>query len=191
MKKKFKAKGIKGGLTNYGDPEFSSYLRKSFAKSMGYTDKTLDKPIVGIINTASGLNSCHRHFPEMITALKRGIDSEGCLGVDFPVISLGEVYLSPTSMMFRNLMSMDVEEMIRAQPIDVVVLLGGCDKTLPAMIMGAISAGKPYVVLPAGPMITNKFENERLGACTDCRRYWSKFRSGEVSKEKIKLVENK
>jgi dihydroxy-acid dehydratase len=113
------------------------------------------------------------------------------LGVDFPVISLGEVYLSPTSMMFRNLMSMDVEEMIRAQPVDVVVLLGGCDKTLPAMIMGAISAGKPYVVLPAGPMITNKFEDERLGACTDCRRYWSKYRGGEISDKKIKKVEGK
>jgi dihydroxy-acid dehydratase len=127
----------------------------------------------------------------MITALKRGIESEGCLAVDFPVISLGEVYLYPTSMMFRNLMSMDVEEMIRAQPVDVVILLGGCDKTLPAMIMGAISAGKPFLVMPAGPMITNKFENERLGACTDCRRYWSKFRSGEVTKKKILNVENK
>ena len=191
MRKKINSLGIDNNLTNYGDLEFSSYLRRSFAKSMGYTNKTLKKPIVGIVNTTSGLNSCHRHFPEMITALKRGIESEGCLAVDFPVISLGEVYLYPTSMMFRNLMSMDVEEMIRAQPVDVVILLGGCDKTLPAMIMGAISAGKPFLVMPAGPMITNKFENERLGACTDCRRYWSKFRSGEVTKKKILNVENK
>lgn len=191
MRKKINSSGIDNNLTNYGDLEFSSYLRRSFAKSMGYTNKTLKKPIVGIVNTTSGLNSCHRHFPEMITALKRGIETEGCLAVDFPVISLGEVYLYPTSMMFRNLMSMDVEEMIRAQPVDVVILLGGCDKTLPAMIMGAISAGKPFLVMPAGPMITNKFENERLGACTDCRRYWSKFRSGEVSKKKILNVENK
>jgi dihydroxy-acid dehydratase len=191
MRKKIHSSGIDNNLTNYGDLEFSSYLRRSFAKSMGYTNKTLKKPIVGIVNTTSGLNSCDRHFPEMITALKRGIESEGCLAVDFPVISLGEVYLYPTSMMFRNLMSMDVEEMIRAQPVDVVILLGGCDKTLPAMIMGAISAGKPFLVMPAGPMITNKFENERLGACTDCRRYWSKFRSGEVTKKKILNVENK
>lgn len=191
MRKKMNSSGIDNNLSNYGDLEFSSYLRRSFAKSMGYTDKTLKKPIVGIVNTTSGLNSCHRHFPEMITALKRGIESGGCLAVDFPVISLGEVYLYPTSIMFRNLMSMDVEEMIRAQPVDVVILLGGCDKTLPAMIMGAISAGKPFLVMPAGPMITNKFENERLGACTDCRRYWSKFRSGEVSKKKILNVENK
>lgn len=190
-KKKIKEIGLDRGLTNYGDPEFSSYLRRSFAKSMGYTNKTLKKPIVGIVNTSSGLNSCHRHFPEMIIALKRGIESEGCMAVDFPVISLGEINLSPTSMMFRNLMSMDVEEMIRAQPVDVVILLGGCDKTLPAMIMGAISAGKPFLVMPAGPMITNKFENERLGACTDCRRYWSKFRSGEVSESKIGEIENK
>jgi len=191
MKRKIKDQGIDKSLTNYGDKEFSSYLRRSFARSMGYTTKSLDKPVVGIVNTTSGLNSCHRHFPEMIEALKRGIQSQNCLGVDFPVISLGEVYLSPTSMMFRNLMSMDVEEMIRAQPVDVVVLLGGCDKTLPAMIMGAISAGKPYVVLPAGPMITNKFEDERLGACTDCRRYWSKYRGGEISDKKIKDVEGK
>ena len=191
MAKKIKDLGIDKSLTNYGDKEFSSYLRRSFARSMGYTTESLNKPIVGIVNTASGLNSCHRHFPEMIEALKRGIQSQNCLGVDFPVISLGEVYLSPTSMMFRNLMSMDVEEMIRAQPVDVVVLLGGCDKTLPAMIMGAISAGKPYVVMPAGPMITNKYENERLGACTDCRRYWGKYRGGEISDQKIKEVEGK
>ena len=191
MKKKIKKVGLEQGLTNYGDPEFSAYLRRSFAKSMGYTSKTLKKPIVGIVNTSSGLNSCHRHFPEIIVALKRGIESEGCLAVDFPVISLGEINLSPTSMMFRNLMSMDVEEMIRAQPVDVVILLGGCDKTLPAMIMGAISAGKPFLVMPAGPMITNKFENEILGACTDCRRYWSKFRAGEVSESKIGEIENK
>ncbi|MEK9894026.1 MAG: dihydroxy-acid dehydratase [Pelagibacteraceae bacterium] len=191
MAKKIKDQGIDKSLTNYGDKEFSSYLRRSFARSMGYSTESLNKPIVGIVNTASGLNSCHRHFPEMIEALKRGIQSQNCLGVDFPVISLGEVYLSPTSMMFRNLMSMDVEEMIRAQPVDVVVLLGGCDKTLPAMIMGAISAGKPYVVMPAGPMITNKYENERLGACTDCRRYWGKYRGGEISDQKIKEVEGK
>jgi dihydroxy-acid dehydratase len=191
MSEKIKSVGINKGLTNYGDLEFSSYLRRSFAKSMGYTNKTLKKPIVGIVNTSSGFNSCHRHFPELIVALKRGIETEGCMAVDFPVISLGEVYLYPTSMMFRNLMSMDVEEMIRAQPVDVVILLGGCDKTLPAMIMGAISAGKPFIVMPAGPMITNKFENERLGACTDCRRYWSKFRSGEITKSKISEVEDK
>ena len=191
MAKKIKDQGIDKSLTNYGDKEFSSYLRRSFARSMGYTTESLNKPVVGIVNTSSGLNSCHRHFPEMIEALKRGIQSQNCLGVDFPVISLGEVYLSPTSMMFRNLMSMDVEEMIRAQPVDVVVLLGGCDKTLPAMIMGAISAGKPYVVMPAGPMITNKYENERLGACTDCRRYWGKYRGGEISDQKIKEVEGK
>ena len=191
MKKKIKKSGFDNNLTNYGDIEFSSYLRRSFAKSMGYTDESLNKPIVGIINTSSGFNSCHRHFPEMIDALKRGINSNGCLPVEFPVISLGEVYLHPTSMMFRNLMSMDVEEMIRAQPLDAVVLLGGCDKTLPAMIMGAISAEKPFVVLPAGPMITSKFENDRLGACTDCRRYWSKYREGKISSHKISEVENK
>ena len=133
-------KGIASGLTNYGDPDFALYLRRSFAKSMGYSAKMLAKPVVGIAHSASGFNNCHRHFPELIEAVKRGVLASGGLPIEFPTISLGEVFLNPTSMLYRNLMSMDVEEMIRAQPMDAVVLVGGCDKTVPAQLMGAVSA---------------------------------------------------
>ena len=140
-------KGLAGGLTNYGDPAFSAYLRRSFARSMGYSRELLGKPIIGITATASGFNNCHRGVPELIEAVKRGVLAAGALPVDFPTISLAEAFLNPTSLMFRNLMAMDVEEMVRAQPMDAVVLVGGCDKTLPALVMGAASARKPAIVL--------------------------------------------
>lgn len=186
-----KKHGFGLGLTNYGDRDFSLYLRRSFASSMGYSREMLGKPIVGIANTGSGFNNCHRHFPELLEAVKRGVLAEGALPVDFPTVSLGEVYLNPTSLKFRNLMSMDTEEMIRAQPMDVVVLMGGCDKTVPAQLMGAASADKPAVQLVAGPMMTSRHGEERLGACTDCRRYWGKYRAGDIDNEEINLVEGR
>ena len=189
MSRKFE--GLDGGLTNYGDRQFARYLRRSFAKSMGYSDAALDKPIVGICYTESGFNNCHRHFPELLEAVKRGVLAEGALPVPFPVISLGEVFLSPTSMMFRNLMAMDVEEMIRAQPMDSVVLMGGCDKTVPALLMGAASAGKPAALLVGGPMMTGRHKGERLGACTDCRRFWANYRGGSVDDAEINQVEGR
>lgn len=184
-------KGIERGLTNYGDPAFSKYLRRSFASSMGYSREMLERPIVGICHAASGFNNCHRHFPELIEAVKRGVLAAGALPIEFPTISLGEVYLSPTSLKFRNLMSMDVEEMIRAQPMDAVVLLGGCDKTVPAQIMGALSANLPAVQLVAGPMSTGRHKEHRLGACTDCRRFWQSFRAGRLDKVEIDTIEQK
>lgn len=184
-------KGLAGGLTNYGDPEFALYLRRSFAKSMGYTDEALNKPIVGICYTESGFNNCHRHFPELLEAVKRGVLSNGALPVAFPVTSLGEVFLNPTSMLFRNLMAMDVEEMIRAQPMDSVVLMGGCDKTVPALLMGAISASKPAVMLVGGAMMTGRHKGERLGACTDCRRFWAQYRAGKVGEAEISQIEGR
>ena len=183
--------GLTGGLTNYGDQEFARYLRRSFAKSMGYTDAALDRPIVGICYTESGFNNCHRHFPELLEAVKRGVLLAGALPIPFPVTSLGEGFLSPTSMLFRNLMAMDVEEMIRAQPMDSVVLMGGCDKTVPALLMGAASADKPAALLVAGPMMTGRHKGERLGACTDCRRFWARYRSGAVDAEEIATVEGR
>src|SRR5712664_3728735 len=181
--------GIEHGLTNYGDRDFSLYLRRSFAQSMGYSQAMLAKPVVGIAYSSSGFNNCHRHFPELIAAVERGVLAEGGLPLRFPTISLGEVFLTPTSLMFRNLMAMDTEEMIRAQPMDAVVLVGGCDKTVPAQLMGAISANRPAIGLVAGPMMTSRWHGERLGACTDCRRFWAKFRAGEVSSEEIQEVE--
>ena len=184
------ATGLKHGLTNYGDRDFSLYLRRSFARSMGYSREMLERPVVGIANTGSGFNNCHRHFPELLDAVKRGVLAAGGLPIDFPTVSLGEVFLNPTSLKYRNLMSIDTEEMIRAQPMDAVVLMGGCDKTVPAQLMGAVSAGRPAVMLVAGPMMTGRHKGERLGACTDCRRFWGRYRAGEVSAEEIAQVES-
>ena len=183
--------GFANGLTNYGDRDFSLYLRRSFALSMGYSHAMLARPVVGIAHTASGFNNCHRHFPELLEAVKRGVLAAGALPVEFPTISLGEVFLEPTSLKYRNLMSMDTEEMIRAQPMDAVVLMGGCDKTVPAQLMGAVSAGRPAVMLVAGPMMTGRHRGERLGACTDCRRFWARYRAGEVSQSEIMEVEGR
>lgn len=183
--------GIKRGLTNYGDPEFSVYIRKAFAKAMGYAEHELELPIVGIIDTSSGFNSCHHNFPDLIEAVKRGVLSQGGLPIVFPTISLGEMFTAPTTMMFRNLMAMDTEEMIRAQPMDGVVLLGGCDKTVPAQLMGAVSADLPAICLVAGPMITGDYQGERLGACTDCRRFWRDYRAGTLNSQEISAVEDR
>ena len=188
---KEKKVGFSKGLTNYGDQDFSLYLRNSFAASMGYSKEVLKKPIFGIANSYSGFNNCHRHFPELLEAVKRGVLLGGGLPIEFPTISLGEVFLNPTSLKFRNLMSMDVEEMIRAQPMDAVVLMGGCDKTVPAQLMGAASANLPAVQLVGGPMMTSRYGEERLGACTDCRRFWAKYRSGDVSKDQIDDIEGR
>jgi dihydroxy-acid dehydratase len=168
-------KGIANGLTNYGDRDFSLYLRRSFAQSMGYSLDMLKKPVVGIAYTGSGFNNCHRHFPELLQAVKRGVLAAGALPIEFPTISLGEVFLNPTSLKFRNLMSMDTEEMVRAQPMDAVVLMGGCDKTLPAQLMGAVSANKPSVMLIGG----------------DCRRFWAQYRAGKIDDDEINEVEGK
>jgi len=182
--------GLSRGLTHYGDADFSLYLRRSFAKSMGYSAEMLSRPVVGIAQSASGFNNCHRHFPELVEAVKRGVLAMGGLPLDFPTISLGEIFLSPTSMMFRNLMAMDVEEMIRAQPMDAVVLIGACDKTVPALLMGAASADVPAIQLVGGPMLPMGYRGERLGACTDCRRFWAKYRANEISRQDIEDIES-
>ena len=163
--------GIANGLTNYGDRDFSLYLRRSFAQSMCYSREMLQRSVVGIAYTGSGFNNCHRHFPELFDAVKRGVIAAGALPLEFPTVSLGEVFLNPTSLKFRNLMAMDTEEMIRAQPMDAVVLMGGCDKTVPAQLMGAVSAGRPAISLIGGPMMTGRHNGERLGAWSDCRRF--------------------
>ena len=188
---KNKKQGLEKNLSDYGDKEFSNFIRRSFSKSMGYSNKSLDKPIVGICYTESGYNNCHRNFPEMLEAVKRGVHASGALPIVFPVISLGETFLNPTSMMYRNLMSMCVEEMILAQPMDSVILMGGCDKTVPALLMGAFSANIPSCLLVSGPMMTGRHKGERLGACTDCRRFWAKYRSNEIDKNEINLIEDK
>src|ERR1700741_1946542 len=152
---------------------------------MGYSSDLLGRPVVGIADSRSGFNNCHRHFPELIEAVKRGVLGAGGLPIEFPTVSLGEVFLSPTSMMFRNLMSIDVEEMIRAQPMDAVVLIGGCDKTVPAQLMGAASAGVAAIQLVTGSMLTGSHQGQRVGACSDCRRFWGNYRGGEIDEAEI------
>jgi dihydroxy-acid dehydratase len=186
-----KPKGIDNGLTNYGDPDFASFLRRSMARSMGLSRELLNKPIVGIAMTPSGFNNCHRYMPELVEAVSRGVLAAGALPRAFPTISLGEVFLNPTSMMYRNLMSMDTEEMILGQPMDAVVLIGGCDKTVPAQLMGAASAGLPAIQVVTGPMSTGRHKGQRLGACTDCRGFWAKYRAGSVDSDEIETVEGR
>ena len=183
--------GLARGLTNYGDMDFSLYLRRANAASMGYSKEMLNKPVIGIADTGSGFNNCHRHVPEMIEAVKRGVLMAGGLPIVFPTISLGETFLNPTSMMYRNLMSMDTEEMIQAQPMDAAVMIGGCDKTLPAQLMGAANATIPVISLITGPQLTGHSEGERLGACTDCRRFWGKFRAAEIDQAGIDKIESR
>ena len=184
-------KGMQKGLANYGDAGFSLFLRKAFIKAMGYSESALERPIIGITNTYSGYNACHRNVPDLIEAIKRGVMLSGGLPIEFPVISMHEAFSHPTSMFLRNLMSMDVEELIRAQPMDAVVLIGGCDKTVPALLMGAASADVPAILTVTGPMIAGSHRGERLGACTDCRRLWGQHRAGAIDEAEIEDISGK
>jgi len=157
---------------------------------MGYSAEALDRPVVGIAYPPSGYSNCHRHFPELLDAVKRGVTAAGGLPLEFPTIALPEVFLAPTSLKYRNLMSMDTEEMIRAQPMDSVILMGGCDKTVPAQLMGAAACDVPAIQLVGGPMMTGTYRGERLGACTDCRRFWAMYRAGTISDEEINEIED-
>src|SRR5204862_5795143 len=139
-------------------------------------------------DTYSDFNPCHGHVPHLIEAAKRGVMLAGGLPMEFPTVSIHESFSAPTSMYLRNLMSIDTEEMVRAQPMDAVVLIGGCDKTLPAQLMGAVSADKPAIVVPTGPMVVGHHRGEVLGACTDCRRLWAKYRAGEIDDGEIEAV---
>lgn len=183
-----KPSGLKKGLVSYGDSGFSLFLRKAFIKGAGFSESALDRPIVGIANTASGFNPCHGNAPQLIEAVRRGVMLAGGLPVEFPTMSLHESFARPTSMYLRNLMSMETEEMIRAQPMDAVILVGGCDKTIPAQLMAAASAGIPAISLVTGSMLTGSHRGVRVGACTDCRRFWARFRADDISEEEIQSV---
>lgn len=187
----FKPKGLQKGLTSYGDAGFSLFLRKAFIKGAGYSDEALSRPIVGIINTGSGFNPCHGNMPQLIEAVKRGVMLAGGMPVEFPTISIHESFAYPTSMYLRNLMAMDTEEMIRAQPMDSVVLIGGCDKTVPAQLMGGASANLPAIQLVTGSMLTGAHHGQRVGACTDCRRFWASYRAEEIDEDEIEEINNR
>ncbi len=182
------SRGLRRGLTSYGDTEFSLFLRRAFIKAMGYSEDALSRPIVGITNTYSDYNPCHGNAPALIEAAKRGVMLAGGMPMVFPTISIHESFAYPTSMFLRNLMAMETEEMIRAQPMDAVILIGGCDKTLPAQLMAAASADLPTVVIPVGPMVVGHHRGATLGACTDCRLYWSAYRAGRIDAAEIDAV---
>src|SRR5688572_2459540 len=180
-----KSSGLSGKLTQYGDAGFARFLREAFLKASGLTEDALDRPIVGIASTESDFNPCHASAPALIDAIRRGVTMAGGLPFTFPTISLHESFAYPSSMLLRNLMAMDTEEMLRALPLDAVVLIGGCDKTIPAQIMGAVSADVPALIAPVGPMLAGRDAGERLGACTDCRRLWAARRAGEIDDARL------
>ena len=180
MTDKGEPSGMKKGLTRYGDDEFALFLRKSFIKGAGYGDDALDRLVVGIVDTGSDFNPCHGNSEELIAQVKAGVLAAGGLPMVFPTISLHESFAYPTSMYLRNLMAMDTEEMLKSLPVDAVVLIGGCDKTVPAQVMGALSADVPFVQLVTGPMSTGSFRGQRVGACTDCRRLWADYRADRL-----------
>ena len=184
-------RGLARNTANYGDKDFALYLRRSFAKSMGYSQAMLDKPVVGIVDTGSDYNNCHRTIPELVEAVKRGVLAAGGLPLAFPTVSLCEPSLFPTSMHYRNLAALDTEAMLSAQPMDAAVMISGCDKTVPAQLMAAASADVPAVLLVTGPMLATPFQGERLSACTDCRRYWAQYRAGTVTEERIGELESR
>jgi dihydroxy-acid dehydratase len=177
--------GVFNGLTSYGDVGFSRFLRRTFLSAAGYDADDLSRPVIGIANLTSDFNPCHRGLPDLINAVSRGVLEAGGLPFVFPTISLGETLLKPTSMLFRNLLAMETEEMIAAQPMDAAVLIGGCDKTVPAQLMASAGATIPIILEVVGPMITSTFHGERLGACTDCRRMWAKYRADEIGHVEI------
>jgi dihydroxy-acid dehydratase len=177
--------GIDGRPTSYGDAGFSRFLRRAFVASTGADDETLERPIIGVVDTTSDYVTCHREMPQLIEALKRGITEAGGTPMVFPTMSLGEILTNPTTMLFRNLMAMVIEEQLLSQPMDAVVLLGGCDKTVPAELMAAVSADVPAIALVVGPMMTGSWRGERLGACTDCRHSWGEFRAGRLKESEL------
>jgi dihydroxy-acid dehydratase len=183
------AQGSDRNLTSYGDPGFSRYLRGAFLAAAGYDKDDLTRPLIGIADLTSDYNPCHRAMPDLVVSVKRGVLEAGGLPFVFPTISLGETLLSPTSMLFRNLAAMETEEIVRAQPMDAVVLLGGCDKTVPAQLMAAASSDLPVILEVVGPMKTGSWRGEKLGACTDCRRFWARYRAGDLDDAEIAEVE--
>lgn len=178
-----------GGI-NAGDPGMHRFIRRAFAKGMGYTDEDLEKPIIGICNSESELNHCNSHLGAIAEAVKRGVWQAGGFPLEFPTISVFEIFTEPTSMFYRNLMAMDAEEMIRNQPLEGVVLLCGCDKTIPAYLMAAASAEIPALMVTGGPMLSGRWRGQELGACTDCRRFWTEYRAGNMTDEEMRELED-
>ncbi|HEX7125665.1 MAG TPA: IlvD/Edd family dehydratase [Thermodesulfobacteriota bacterium] len=177
--------------TWFGRTDLDGFIHRSWLKTEGFSDVLFDgRPVVGIANSWSEMTNCNAHLRQVADAVKRGVLSAGGFPLEFPTISLGEVLMKPTTMLFRNLMAMDVEECIRAYPMDSVVLLSGCDKTTPAMLMGAISADIPSIMLTGGPMLRGEWRGERLGSGTDAWRLWAERRAGNLTDEELSEAES-
>ncbi len=189
MGKQRSPQGVVGNLTSYGDPEFSRFVHRSFFSSAGFDSEDFARPVVGIIDTSSDYTTCHRDMPSLVDAVKRGVLEAGGLPLVCPTLSLGETIISPTAMLYRNLLAMETEEAIRAYPMDAGVLVGGCDKTVPAQLMAAASANRPAVSVVTGPMRTGDWRGQRLGACTDCRGSWLRLRAGELEERELEEIE--
>src|SRR5579859_4337848 len=169
---------------------YENFARRAWFRAEGFpADVFHNKPVIGICNSWSELNNCNLHLRDVAAGVKRGVWAAGGVPLEFPTISLGEMFMRPTTMMYRNLMAMDVEESIRANPLDAVVLLCGCDKTTPAQLMGAASADIPSIVVPGGPMLAGQFQGQRLGSGTDGRKLFDLYRTGKLTDEEWSEVE--
>jgi len=174
----------------WSGPEYYNFARRAWLRSEGFTrDAVEGKPVIGICNSWSELNNCNAHLRTVAEAVKRGVWAAGGVPLEFPTISLGEMFMRPTAMLFRNLMAMDVEECIRANPMDGVVLLCGCDKTTPAQLMGAASADLPAIVVPGGPMLSGIWKDQKLGSGTDGRKLFDLYRAGKINDEELCEIE--
>ncbi len=175
----------------FGPDDLRSFGHRSRLKGMGIDDADFrNKPIIALINTWSDLNTCHSHFPQRVDELKRGILQAGGFPVEVPVLSLGEMLMKPTTMLYRNMLSMETEEVLRCNPIDAAVLMGGCDKTVPALIMGAVSADIPSIFFPAGPMLKAYWKNETLGSGSDAWKFWAERCAGNLCDSDWNTIEN-
>lgn len=176
-----------GGLRSdrwFAPDDLRSFGHRSRMMQLGFSEEEFrGKPIIGILNTWSEINSCHSHFRERAQDVKRGVAQAGGLGVEMPSLSVDESFTKPTSMLYRNMLAMEVEEMIRSHPFDGVVLMGGCDKTTPGLVMGALTAGIPMIYLPAGPMMRGHYAGKILGSGSDAWKYWDERRAGNITDE--------
>ncbi|QTK82428.1 dihydroxy-acid dehydratase [Agrobacterium tumefaciens] len=174
----------------FAPDDLRSFGHRSRMMQLGYAEEDfVGKPVIGILNTWSELNTCHSHFPERVQDVKRGVLQAGGFPVEMPSLSVDESFTKPTSMLYRNMLAMETEEMIRSHPLDGVVLMGGCDKTTPGLVMGAISAGVPMIYLPAGPMLSGNYAGKVLGSGSDAWKYWDERRAGNVTDEEWRGVQ--
>ncbi|MDH0615265.1 MULTISPECIES: L-arabinonate dehydratase [unclassified Agrobacterium] len=174
----------------FAPDDLRSFGHRSRMMQLGYAEEDfVGKPVIGILNTWSELNTCHSHFPERVQDVKRGVLQAGGFPVEMPSLSVDESFTKPTSMLYRNMLAMETEEMIRSHPLDGVVLMGGCDKTTPGLVMGAISAGVPMIYLPAGPMLRGNYAGKVLGSGSDAWKYWDERRAGNVTDEEWRGVQ--